>query len=394
MKQRILLISPQPFFQWRGSPIRVKFNLMALTQLGYSVDLLTLPIGDEHPIDGVKVYRVANPFKIKNIPIGPSGWKVFFDILLFFYGIYLCRKYRYDVIHGIEEAGILVVTLAKIFRSRPIFEKHSDPSSYKKGKLKNFLLRSYARVEKTTVNMADAVICTGPGLVDQVDAMNTQTQAFNIFDIPSSLMEPTSDDSHKVRKTLIQKTDEVLITYVGSFAVYQGVDLLFSAIPAVVQQAQHARFVIIGGNASEIESFSKILENQGVAENVSFVGKVDPDILPRYLGASDILLSPRASGVNTPLKILDYLKAGKAIVATDHPANRRLLDEQSAVLAVSEKKSFAAAIVALVKDANSRTRLGSNCRKMYEEKFTFEHHCQRLAACYDHVLQGKASSAT
>jgi len=71
--KRILLISPQPFFQWRGSPIRVKFNLLALTDLGYQIDLLTLPIGDDQEINRVRVYRVANPFRVKNIPIGPSS---------------------------------------------------------------------------------------------------------------------------------------------------------------------------------------------------------------------------------------------------------------------------------------------------------------------------------
>ena len=81
--KKILLISPQPFFQWRGSPIRVNFNIQALAQLGYAVDLLTLPIGERRKLEGVNVIRVANPFRIEQIPIGPSLYKIFFDILIF-----------------------------------------------------------------------------------------------------------------------------------------------------------------------------------------------------------------------------------------------------------------------------------------------------------------------
>jgi len=144
MKEKVLLISPQPFFQWRGSPIRVAFNADALARLGYCVDLLTLPIGEDKKIEGVNVIRVANPFRLRNIPIGPSLPKIFFDVLLLLKGAKLCLRNRYTVIHGVEEAGFIGVILAKLINARVIFEKHSDPFSYKKGFLKNCVLRLYA----------------------------------------------------------------------------------------------------------------------------------------------------------------------------------------------------------------------------------------------------------
>lgn len=387
MKKRILFISPQPFFQWRGSPIRVKFNLLAFSSLGNDVDVLTLPFGEDISIDGVNIIRVANPLGIQNIPIGPSAWKIIFDMLILIKGIYLCAKHRYDVIHGIEEAGFLAVILSRLNRCKTIFEKHSDPFSYKKGRLKNLFLSFYAGIERFTVKRVNAVICTGPGLVDQVNSMHTQTRAFNIFDIPSSLQETSSDKSTEIRNLLLNKPDEILATYVGSFAVYQGVDLLFSAIPEVVSLTQHARFIIIGGNPQEIKFRRKWLVERGAADNVTFLGKIDPDTLPHYLGASDILLSPRGSGVNTPLKVLDYMKAGKPIIATDHPSNRRLLDEESAVFASPQAHSFAEAILSLMHDPKKCDLLGQKNRNIYENEYTFKHHCQRLAECYSYILE-------
>ncbi len=78
-----------------------------------------------------------------------------------------------------------------------IFEKHSDPFSYKAGYVRNLILRLYAKVEKLTVTHADAVIGTGPGLVDQVLDMGTSTPVCHIFDIPSSLVEPNSGSVHR-----------------------------------------------------------------------------------------------------------------------------------------------------------------------------------------------------
>ena len=384
--KRILLISPQPFFQWRGSPIRVKFNLLALTDLGYQIDLLTLPIGDDQEINRVRVYRVANPFRVKNIPIGPSFWKLFFDVLIFLKAISLCLQNRYDVIHGIEEAGFFAAVLGKLFRVKAIYEKHSDPISYKGGRIKNIILNAYAAIEKISARMANAVICTGPGLVDQVNAMKTATRAFNIADIPSSLMEPSPVDIQATRGKLLQNDDDVLITFVGSFAIYQGVDLMFAAIPKVVKNNERARFVIIGGNPEEIAKNRNVLIEQGVAAHVTFLGKIAPDILPDYLAASDILLSPRVSGINTPLKILDYMKAGRSIVATDVVSHRLLLDEETAVFAPPEPESLARSIILLVNDEKMREQLGDACRKRYETTFTFDHLCARLARCYEYVL--------
>jgi glycosyltransferase involved in cell wall biosynthesis len=384
--KKILLISPQPFFQWRGSPIRVGFNLLALTQLGYEVDLLTLPIGEKREIEGARIIRVANPLCIKNVPIGPSVPKLFFDLLILFKGVSLCLNHRYDVIHGIEEAGIIAVLLAKLFGKKVIFEKHSDPSSYKKGALRNAIMKVYSLVEWTAVRFANAVIGTGAGLVRQVENMGTGTRAFHIFDIPSSLTAPARSEVERLRKELKEQTDEILITFVGSFAVYQGVDLLFASIPHVVFHFPQVRFLIIGGSKSEIIERKAALSKDGIAEKVSFLGKVAPDLLPNYLAASDILLSPRISGVNTPLKILDYLKVGRAILATDVESNRLLVDDKTAVLVAPDPVAFAKGIATLVKNQDKRETIGIAGRHLYETRYTFQQYRKRLAYCYEYVL--------
>jgi glycosyltransferase involved in cell wall biosynthesis len=47
---------------------------------------------------------------------------------------------------------------------------------------------------------------------------------------------------------------------------------------------------------------------------------------------ADVLVSPRSYGDNVPLKIFDYMAAGKPIVATDIKAHRAVLDRDCAVL--------------------------------------------------------------
>ena len=125
-----------------------------------------------------------------------------------------------------------------------------------------------------------------------------------------------------------------------------------------MRAAPGLRFIIIGGSEAEIAAGRARFDAAGVGDRVSFIGKKPPDRLPCYLAASDILLSPRIQGLNTPLKLLDYLKVSRAIVATDHPANRQILDETTARLAAPEPRPFARAVAALAQDAQALPRFG------------------------------------
>ncbi len=369
--KKILFISPQPFFQWRGSPIRVKFVLQALSELGHQVDLLTLPFGEDVDLPNIRIIRVPNLLGVKNVAIGPSLVKALFDIIILFKAIGLLRKQPYDVIHGIEEGGFLALMLSRWFKTASVFEKHSDPFSHRKGFLRNIVLSLYAGMEKYTVRRVGLVIGTGPGLADQAKRMGPKGEVAAIFDIPSSLVEASDADTQKRSDQLREHPTEILATFVGSFAVYQGIDLLFETIPSVLEQHSEIRFVIIGGSAEEIAERQKTLTQQGLDKRVTFVGKVPPDLLPDYLRASDILLAPRHSGVNTPLKILDYFKAGRAIVATDVASNRLILNEATALFAEPVASAYSEKILELAHDMKLRKLLGENGLRLYQEKYNF-----------------------
>ena len=185
--------------------------------------------------------------------------------------------------------------------------------------------------------------------------------------------------------------DRVMVTYVGSFASYQGIDIIFDAMPEVARHDRNVRFLIIGGSDEEISHYKKQLESKGVMtegaeKRVAFIGKIPPDRLPAYLLASDILLAPRKSGINSPLKILDYFKAGGAIVATNTVANQRLLDESTAELCEFEAQAFADAILRLAGDSDHRHQLGKNGRSKYLNEFNFTTFKGQLANAYQRLL--------
>ena len=144
------------------------------------------------------------------------------------------------------------------------------------------------------------------------------------------------------------------------------------------------RFVIIGGSEEEIKAHQDALRAAGVPEqDVIFLGMIPPDKLPAYLVASDILMAPRRAGVNTPLKVLDYFKAGGAIVATDTEANRFIMDSSCARLCEFNDLAFSKAIIELAERPDERASIASKGRKLYQDKFNFSVFSRLLSEAYD-----------
>lgn len=384
---RVLLVTSLPFFQWRGSPIRLGFDIQALIDLGFRVDVLTVPIGDTREMPGATITRVGNPFHITRYPIGPSLAKLAFDVQLLWRAIRMARRNRYAVVHGIEDTGLIALAAARCCGARMVFEKHSDPASYRASRLRNAVMAVYRAVEHLVMRRADAVIGTGEGLCEQARRAAPDTPVHHIFDIPSSLVEPDPRRAAAIAAKLRQKPDEVLVMYVGSFAVYQGLDLMFQSMPYVLQQHPQARFVIIGGSEAEIGQRKGWLASHGIADRVTFLGHFPPDELPHYMAAADILLSPRQAGINTPLKLLDYLKAARPVVATNNESNRLILDDSFAMLVEATPPAFAAGINWLVADEDTRLRFGAAGRRLIDELYNFGEYKRRLSAVYAALLK-------
>ena len=104
--------------------------------------------------------------------------------------------------------------------------------------------------------------------------------------------------------------------------------------------------------------------------------------MPDLLNAADILVSPRASGDNAPLKIFEYMASGKPIVATDILAHRIVLDESRAVLCGLDGAAVAESIAFLIRDPEHRQLISDAARKYMESRFTTDHFRDSLQGIY------------
>lgn len=171
----------------------------------------------------------------------------------------------------------------------------------------------------------------------------------------------------------------------GHLYVGRGADLflqLAEALPA-------AHFVWVGGRASDVEEWRR---KAAGLPNVSFLGFVPNVDVPRYLAAADVLLMPYArsilgssgeassAAVASPMKMFEYMAAGRAILTSDLPVIREVLDDSSAAFAPPEDApAWMAALQSLLADPARRAALASTARRGVE-KYTWLARAERILA--------------
>jgi glycosyltransferase involved in cell wall biosynthesis len=100
---------------------------------------------------------------------------------------------------------------------------------------------------------------------------------------------------------------------------------------------------------------------------------------------ADVLVSSRSYGDNVPLKIFDYMAAGKPIVATDIKAHRSLLDAESAVLVPVSAQGLADGITRVLDDPPFAAALAERARLRSGRGFGGQSFERLVAAVYERV---------
>jgi glycosyltransferase involved in cell wall biosynthesis len=113
----------------------------------------------------------------------------------------------------------------------------------------------------------------------------------------------------------------------------------------------------------------KLAQSLGLSDKVIFLHKVPPSRVPFYIGLADVLVSPRLSGTNTPLKIYSWLKSGKPIVATNLWTHTQILSREQAVLVDPDPQSLAGGIEFALKNPEAMTRARA-AKEWAEKEFT------------------------
>jgi glycosyltransferase involved in cell wall biosynthesis len=177
-------------------------------------------------------------------------------------------------------------------------------------------------------------------------------------------------DPESARRLLgLPESPTVLCT--GHLYPGRGADLFL----ALAEKFASASFVWVGGRPEDVEVWKK---RAGHLVNVTFTGFVPNQSIPLYQASGDVLLMPysrtvaTSSGGNTaavcsPMKMFEYMAAGRAILTSDLPVLREVLDDGMALFCPPDRIDlWSAALGSLLEDDEKRQALGQQARRAVE----------------------------
>ncbi len=387
---RILMIAPEPFFEPRGTPFSEYHRIRALTSLGHHVDLVTYPFGQSVELTGLRIYRCLRPPMIEHVRIGPSWAKVPLDLALTVTAIRRVLGGKYDAIHSHEEGGLIGVALAAILGVPHLYDMHSSLPQ----QLTNFQFSSskllagmLTWVERVVIRRSRVTIVICPQLEDVVRAIDPSASTVLIENAPGSGDPPVAGGNEKIREAHGLSADTPIVLYTGTFEAYQGLDLLFASARHVLAARPDARFMLVGGQPDQVAQARAEAEAAGVAQGMVFVGQRPSEEIPDFLDASDVLVSPRSRGTNTPLKIYQYLRAGRPIVATRLLTHTQVLDDDVAILTDASPEGFAAGILDALANPDRAACIGRRAQELADTKYSYEAYLERTRRAYAELFR-------
>ena len=203
----------------------------------------------------------------------------------------------------------------------------------------------------------------------------------------------------EVQKAQLGLAGARVLGFIGSFYAYEGLDLLLTALPRILDQAPDVRVLLVGGGPQE-DALKQQARQLGVADKVVFTGRVPHSEVNRYYDLVDILVYPRHSmrltELVTPLKPLEAMAQGRLFVASDVGGHKELIrDGETGVLfKAGDPQSLTEKVLSLLHSTGQWPALKQAGRRFVETERNWKTSVARYQAVYDDLMRFREGART
>jgi len=361
---RIAVVGACPFPVPQGSQVYLKDTALALQSHGYDVHLVVYGYGEGSEDYGLQVHRSTRVPGARRTKAGPSLHKPLLDLLLVRTLRRVISRHSIDIVLAHNYEGLLVSLAA---RARVVvYQAHNAmvdelPHFLHLGRLAEFLGR---RLDLAFPRRAQHVIAPHAGLGSYLIACGC---------IPArvSVLPPPANVAWFPDKPSIAASPPVL--YTGNLDSYQNVAFLQHVMQSVHKQAPEARLLVATNDQRHVP-------------NAEIVPTPDFDSLRKVLSQDAVVVCPRVSWSGYPIKLLNAMAAGRAIVACRSAAHPLEHGHTGIVVDDNDEVAFADAVVDLLHSPEKRAQLGLAAREQVRAAHTPQALAEALERIFERVL--------
>ncbi|HEX8988351.1 MAG TPA: glycosyltransferase family 4 protein [Rhodocyclaceae bacterium] len=386
MRRVLILVEnlPSPFDR------RVWQEATTLRAAGYGVTIVC-PTGPGceqryELLDGIHIHRYPLPVEAS----GATGYALEYGAALARAGwlaLRLSLARGFDVVHACNPPDLffLIGAFFKLFGKKFIFDHHDlCPELYEaKFGRRDFFHRLMLRLERLSFQTADISIATNESY---------RRIAIDRGGMPRSRVFVVRSGPSLERMRIVPPRPELkrgrrfLVGYLGVMGRQEGVEYLLQAAQRIVRAGRDdVHFGLVGGGTS-LEEMKALAKTLGVADYVTFTGRVPDDELLAMLNTADVCVNPDVANEmndkSTMNKIMEYMALGKPIVQFDLTEGRWSARGASLYARPNDAADLADKILDLLADDDLRARMGAAGRARVLNELAWDYEAPKLLAAY------------
>ena len=389
----IVMVAACPFPANHGGAASIREMSDALVKLGHRVHIVTYPVREEIPIGDVIVHRVSAPFlRQGKVKIGPSWEKFVYNPLMMARLVSVVRRNRIDVIHAHNYEGAMIGWIAKLLTRRPMLYNavntmSDELPSYNFIRPRGLAVLLARILDFIVPRSGDVVTAVSDSLRDTLVSGGVAKD--KVFVVPAGVnLDMFEGGDGAAVRAEHGLGNAPLVMYTGALEEFQRIDYLLRAMREVSNAVPAAKLMIVGNALNEAQKAKHLsmAAELGLEDRLIFVDSVSLRRLPDYLAAADVAVVPRPDCPGHPVKLLNYMAAGRPIVSFAGSGKHIEHLHNGWLAADHDHQALGKGIVALLGDPKLSAELGSRARSTIENTLDWKTLVRGIEVLYRALL--------
>lgn len=392
-KLKVCMLAACPFPANHGTPGSIRELAEATAERGHEVHVVTYHIGEDLPLRGVHVHRIADWTGERGVKVGPTKYRPLYDFQMIFKTIQVVRTHGCDLMHAHGYEAALAAACARLAVRRPmIYSAHNSMSdelaSYDFFKSKRLANSLAWLLDRTVPRLGNRCIPHSVNLREFLFERGLEKRSEPVLNFGIEFENHPRGNRDRLRRQC-GLGDEPIVMYSGVIDQFQRLDLLIGAMAHVLKRFPQAKLLILANvpNEKHEAAIREEAQRLGIAGSVILQAPQDMEKGLRLLSMCDVAVVPRPGAPGFPIKLLNYMAAERACVMFASSASALAHGEHVWLAGEDTAQSLGAAITRVLRDPALRKRVARGGHYFVRERHDRRSVAAKLCQAYCRMLQ-------
>lgn len=301
---------------------------------------------------------------------------------LVYLNLYFFRHWgkKIQIIHACNPlAGFAAVVAGKIIACPVYIDFHDFYSDIAKTDLPLFA-GILARIERFVLGNATKIFIVSKVMKSYLTNKwkLPANKFFLVSDgVDTKMFSPRKYSPWRIRKKLSLGSSPLIIFH-GDIRHDDGVDVLFEALPLILEKLPQARLLILGGGSDYFRGLKASVSKKPFASSIVYVDWVSHLEVPYYIAAANVGVMPIRTTLNNntfvSYKLFEYWSMAKPVVISKVKALSRVVENgKTGIMVESENpRQLAEALISILKNPTLAEKMGKEAMAITKKNFDWD----------------------